>query len=366
MSVPLLDLKAQYATIETEIRAALDRVLASQVFIMGPEVEACEREVAAYCGARHGIGVSSGTDALLVGLMALEVGPGDEVIVPTYSFFATAGAVARLGAKPVFIDIDPATFNIDPEACARAVTPRTKAIIPVHLFGQCADMDAILEIGRRHAIPVIEDAAQAIGAGHGGRRAGSLGTLGCFSFFPSKNLGAFGDGGMVTTNDDSLAERLRVLRVHGAKPKYHHHLVGGNFRLDALQAAVVRVKLGHLESWSAARQANARLYDELLDGIPGLVRPARTGHRHIFNQYVIRTPRRDALMAHLKDQGIGCEVYYPVPLHRQECFRPMDGVVAPLPEAERAAVESLALPIYPELSPDQIRQVAGAISDFLA
>jgi dTDP-4-amino-4,6-dideoxygalactose transaminase len=370
MSVPLLDLKAQFASIEGDVRAAIDRVLTSQHFIMGPEVEACEREVALYSSCRHGIGVSSGTDALLVALMALDIGAGDEVITTPYSFFATAGVIARLGAKPVFVDIRPDSYNIDPERIEAAITPRTKAIMPVHLYGQCADMDPILAIAARHGLPVIEDAAQAIGAEDKGRRAGSMGTIGCFSFFPSKNLGAFGDGGMVVTNDDALAEKLRVLRVHGSKPKYFHKIVGGNFRLDALQAAVVRVKLGHLDAWTAARQRNAALYDVKLaeSGVTakGLALPAVCRNRHIFNQYVLRTERRDELQARLKERGIGTEIYYPQPLHLQECFAGLGYGIGDMPQAEAAAKQTLALPIYPELTVAQIDEVVGAVSEALA
>lgn len=365
MTVPLLDLKAQFTAIEGEIRAAMDRVLASQHFIMGPELEACEAEISAYSGARHGIGVSSGTDALLIALMALNIGPGDEVVTTTYSFFATAGVIARLGARPVFVDMDTSSFNIDPNLVEAAITSRTRAIMPVHLFGRTADMGALLAIAQRHDIPVIEDAAQAIGAEWDGRRAGSLGRMGCFSFFPSKNLGAFGDGGMVVTNDDDLAERLRVLRVHGGKPKYHHAVVGGNFRLDALQAAVVRVKLRHLDAWTQARQANAARYRSRLTGIDGLTLPETGPYRHVFNQFVIRTERRAQLAAHLKQAGIGTEVYYPVPLHRQDCFAHLGYAKGSLPLAETVAADSLALPIYPELSAAQTDEVADSIRDFL-
>ncbi len=367
MAVPLLDLKAQFAPIEGDIRAAMDRVLASQHFIMGPEVEGLEHEVAAYCGARHGIGVSSGTDALLVALMALGIGLGDEVVTTPYSFFATAGAIVRLGATPVFVDIDPDTYNIDPTLIEAAITPATKAILPVHLFGQCADMVAIRAIAARHGLPVIEDAAQAIGSEDaGGGRAGTLGTMACFSFFPSKNLGGFGDGGMVVTNDDALAERLRVLRVHGSKPKYHHAVVGGNFRLDALQAAVLRVKLTQLDAWTAGRQRNAGVYDQAFAGISSdlLSTPAVRQPRHIFNQYVVRTPRRDALMAHLRQAGIGCEVYYPGPLHLQPCFADLGYGAGGLPQAEAAARETVALPIYPELTATQLAEVVVAVTDF--
>jgi dTDP-4-amino-4,6-dideoxygalactose transaminase len=375
--VPLLDLSAQYAPLREEILAALARVADSQQFILGAEVEAFEREIAATIGVRHAIGVSSGTDAILAALMALETGPGDEVVVPTYSFFATAGCVARLGATPRLIDIDPVTFNIDPASIERAVTPRTRAIMPIHLFGLCADMGPILDLARRRGIPVIEDAAQAIGAvwpepsgssRPGTHQAGTMGTLACFSFFPSKNLGAFGDGGLITTNDDALAHRVRLLRNHGAEPKYFHKIIGGNFRLDAIQATVLRVKLPHLARWTDARRTNAAryraLFDEAkLDGIIGLPsEPA--GRRHIYNQFVIRAPRRDALRAHLDAAGVGTEIYYPVPFHLQECFAHLGHRRSDFPHAERAAFETLALPIYGELTETQQRHVVGAIADY--
>lgn len=365
--VPLLDLKAQFATIESEVRAAMDRVLASQHFILGPEVEALEREVAAYSQCQYGIGVSSGTDALLVSLMAIDLQPGDEVITTPYTFFATAGSIARLGAKPVFVDIDPATYNIDPAGIEAVITPRTKAILPVHLFGQMADMDPILAIAERHGLYVIEDAAQAIGAEYKGRRAGSVGHLGCFSFFPSKNLGGFGDGGMVVTNDPGLADKVRLLRGHGARPKYYHKVVGGNFRLDALQAAVLRVKLKYLDEWTAARQRNAERYRRLFAeaGVDiGLPHDAGYG-RHIYNQFVIRSKRRDALMAHLKAQQIGTEIYYPVPLHLQECFAELGYRKGDFPASEQAAEETLAIPVYPELELTQIEAVVASIQNFV-
>lgn len=364
--VPLLDLKAQYAAIREEVCAAMDRVVESQHFIMGPEVKALEEEVAAYSQCRYGIGVSSGTDALLVSLMAIGIQPGDEVITTPYTFFATAGSVARLGARPVFVDIDPRTYNIDPALIEGAVTERTRAIMPVHLFGQMADMAPIMEIARRHDLYVIEDAAQAIGAEYKGRRAGSIGHLGCFSFFPSKNLGAFGDGGMVVTNDPELAKRVDLLRKHGAEPKYHHKLIGGNFRLDALQAAVLRVKLRHLDGWTAARQRNAALYRELFAATGAPVElPYAAGHgRHIYNQFVIRSRRRDELMAHLRERQIGTEVYYPVPMHLQECFAHVDLARVKAPESETAARETVALPIYPELSEEMIMVVTDAVRGF--
>lgn len=393
MQVPLLDLKAQYASIREEVREALDRVVESQYFILGPEVDALEREVAAYCRSPFGIGVSSGTDALLAALMAVGVQPGDEVITPTYTFFATAGSVARLGAKPVFADIDPLTFNLCPKSAESAVTSRTKAVIPVHLFGLMADMDAIMDVARRHGLPVIEDAAQAIGSESRGLRAGSLGDMGCFSFFPSKNLGGFGDGGLITCQDEELAERLRCLRNHGFSPKYHNKLLGGNFRLDALQAAILRVKLKRLDDWTRGRQANAVRYRELfaeaglaiaaedveclrggcrdragciLANRPrGVVLPVEVaGNRHIFNQFVIRCPSRDGLMAHLKSKGIGCEIYYPVPMHLQECFQALGHRCGEFPASECAARTSLALPIYPELTEEMQRAVVHAVAEF--
>jgi dTDP-4-amino-4,6-dideoxygalactose transaminase len=358
-AIPLLDLKAQYASIRNEVREAVDRVMDSQQFILGPEVEALEREVAEYCNCRHAIGVSSGTDALLVVLMALDLRPGDEVITSSYSFFATAGAIARLGATPVFVDIDAATFNIDPADIESRITPRTRAILPVHLFGQMADMNAILEIAARNKLPVIEDAAQAIGAERNGHRAGSVGDAGCLSFFPSKNLGGAGDGGMVTTNNEELAERVGMLRNHGFKTKYYNELLGGNFRLDALQAAVLRVKLRHLDHWTAGRQKNAAEYRQVLP--PGVGLPAEVTGRHVYNQFVIRHPRRDALIEHLKAQQIGCEIYYPVPLHLQKCFASPGHHDGEFPVSEQAAKETLALPIYPELTKEMIHCIACAI-----
>ena len=365
----LLDLKAQYATIRAEVDAAMHAVVESQHFIGGPEVEALESEVAAYSQCAHGIGMSSGTDALLAALMAIEVRPGDEVITTPYSFFATAGVIHRLGARPVFVDIDPQTYNIDPALIAAAITPRTRAIMPVHLYGQMADMDPIMELARSHNLIVIEDAAQAIGAEYKGRRAGAVGHIGCFSFFPSKNLGGFGDGGMCVTNDAALAERLRLLRNHGAKPKYYHKFVGGNFRLDALQAAVLRVKLRYLDGWTASRQRNAETYCRLF-GEVGLttdvgielpsVAPER---RHIYNQFIIRTPQRSKLIARLKERRIGHEIYYPVPLHRQECFAELGYAEGTMPASERAASETLAIPIYPELTEDMLVSVVAACVD---
>ncbi len=365
--VPLLDLKAQYTTIRDQVQDAIERVLESQQFILGAEVEALEREIAAYSQCEFGIGMSSGTDAILVALMALDIRPGDQVVIPAYTFFATAGCVARLGAQPVFVDVDPQTFNLDPAKIKAAITPRTRALMPVHLFGQCAEMEPIVELARKHNLAIIEDAAQAIGSEYRGQRAGAMGHLGCFSFFPSKNLGGIGDGGMITTNDRALAERVRLLRNHGAHPKYYHKLIGGNFRLDAIQAAVLRVKLNYLDQWSAARQKNAARYRQLfveaqseMIGLPFEV-PDR---RHIYNQFVIRIPERDALAAYLKQNNIGTEIYYPVPLHLQECFAELGYRVGDFPESECAAKETLALPIYPELSDAQQRAVVDAIAAF--
>jgi dTDP-4-amino-4,6-dideoxygalactose transaminase len=366
MKVPLLDLQAQYATIREEVRAAIDRVCDSQHFILGPEVTALETEVAAHSEARFAIGVSSGTDALLAALMAVGVGAGDEVVTTTYSFFATAGTIARLGARPVFVDIDPTTFNLDPAQLAERVTPRTKAIMPVHLFGRCSDMDAIGAVAKAHGVPVIEDAAQAIGAlDEHGRVAGTIGAIGCLSFFPSKNLGAFGDAGAVLTNDAELAERLRILRVHGSKPKYHHHVVGGNFRIDALQAAILRVKLKYLAGWTKARRQNAERYRALFQehGVTAVTLP-EDQPGHIYNQFVIRCERRDELQRFLQECGIGTEVYYPVPLHLQECFADLGYKAGDLPVAETAARQSLALPVYPELSESAQRYVVTTIRDY--
>jgi dTDP-4-amino-4,6-dideoxygalactose transaminase len=366
MNVPLLDLTAQYASIRNEIRSAVDRVMDSQRFILGPEVEGLEREIAAYSRCAHAIGVSSGTDALLAALMVIDLKPGDEVITTPYSFFATAGAIARLGAKPVFTEIDRDTFNIDPAEIERKISGRTRAILPVHLFGQMADMTAIMEIAKRHKLLVIEDAAQAIGSERDGQRAGSAGDLACFSFFPSKNLGAFGDGGMVTTNDSDLAERVRLLRSHGFKTKYDNEILGGNFRLDEIQAAVLRVKLKYLDGWTEGRRRNAALYRQSLQNARAVELPFEIPNsRHIYNQFVIRSARRDELMAHLKEQKIGCEVYYPIPLHLQQCFHDLACRPGDFPISEAASRESLALPIYPELTAEMIQVVCRAISNSL-
>ena len=366
MKVPLLDLHAQNGPLRDEILAAIARVADSQRFIMGPEIDALERELAALLGVRHAVAVSSGTDAVLLALMAIGIDRGDEVITPTYSFFATAGCVSRLGARPVLVDIDPDTFNIHPDAVAAAITPRTKAIVPVHLFGQSADMDAILRVSARAGLPVIEDAAQAIGATYRSRPVGGMGALGCFSFFPSKNLGAFGDAGLVTTNDDALAARARLLRVHGMEPKYYHHLVGGNFRMDALQAAVLRVKAPHLAAWTDARRRNAARYRDLFvqHGIANaVILPREPQDRlHIYNQFVIRTADRDRLKSHLDAEGIGNEIYYPVPFHLQPCFADLGYRRGQFPHAERAAADSLAIPIYGELTLAQQERVVSTIA----
>ena len=364
--VPLLDLSAQYQALKTEIDAALRRVVESQQFINGPEVAALEQAVAAYCKVDHCVGVSSGTDALLAALMALDVGPGDEVITTPFSFFATAGAIVRVGARPVFADIEPRTFNLRADQVEAKVTSRTRAILPVHLFGQCADMDPILAVARKHGLAVIEDAAQAIGAEYKGRRAGGLGTIGCFSFYPSKNLGAFGDAGAVVTRDTALAGRLRCLRNHGASPKYHHRLVGGNFRLDTLQAAVLGVKLGHLDKWTAQRQQHAAFYDRAFRkaGLVGacVETPALVQSRHVFNQYVVRLAQRDAVRDFLRQHQVGTEVYYPVPLHLQTCFAFLGYRAGDFPESEAAARSTLALPIYPELTAEQQQRVVDVMA----
>jgi dTDP-4-amino-4,6-dideoxygalactose transaminase len=380
--VPLLDLAAHLAPLAAEIHAAIDEVMATQRFIMGPQVEGFERELAEYCRARFAYGVSSGTDALLAALMALDLKPGDEVITTPYSFFATAGAIARLGATPVFVDIDADSYNIDAALVERAVSPRTRGIMPVHLFGQMADMHPVLSLAKERGLWVVEDAAQAIGAEQDGRRAGTLGDVGCFSFFPSKNLGCLGDGGAVTAQDPQLAAKLDILRNHGARPKYHHAIIGANFRLDALQAAVLRVKLPHLDSWTEARQANADRYRRLfaeaglaasagggggvdaLDAAPVVLPRELPGRRHIYNQFVLRVRDRDGLLAHLRAGQVGCEVYYPVPLHLQECFAYLGHKPGDLPRAELAAEQTLAVPIYPELSDRQAERVVGLIADF--
>jgi len=385
MKVPLLDLKPQYRALKPELDAALLRVSESQYFILGPEVKALEAATAAYSGCKFGIGISSGTDALLIALMALDIGAGDEVITSPYTFFATAGTIARVGARPVFVDIDPGTFNISPDAIEKFIAGcenrdgalinrttggRVRSIMPVHLYGQMADMKRVQAIARKHSLSVIEDAAQAIGSeDETGRRACSIGDIGCLSFFPTKNLGAFGDAGMCVTNDEKLAAKLMKLRVHGMEPKYYHELIGGNFRLDEIQAAVLNVKLPHLDAWSAARARNAAFYDAAfkranLAGKVATPPPAPAGSRHIYNQYCIRTGRRDELRARLGKEGVGCEIYYPLPLHMQQCFAYLGYKPEDFPESLRASRETLALPIYPELEESQLQYVVDSIRGF--
>lgn len=375
MKVPLLDLKKQYMLIREDVLKVTEEIYESQFFILGHHVEKLEKELALYCHTKHGLGISSGTDALLIALMAAEIGSGDIVITTPYTFFATAGSISRLGAKPLFVDIDPETYNISPEGIAKKIdsmnkTDRSclKAIMPVHLYGQCADMDPILEIAGANRLTVIEDAAQAIGAEYKGRRAGEMGDFGCFSFFPSKNLGAFGDGGLVTTNSEPYYKTLTMLRNHGASPKYYHSLIGGNFRLDALQAAIVSIKLKYLDGWTKARQDNATVYRNLFSqaGLDGkIIMPLEKENRHIYNQFVIRVPdKRDRLRAFLQDSDIGTEVYYPVPLHLQKCFSFLDYRENDFPESERAALQTLALPIYPELTRIQQEYIVDRIKDF--
>jgi dTDP-4-amino-4,6-dideoxygalactose transaminase len=369
MKVPLLDLQAQYTPLREELQQAALRVMDSQQFVLGPDVRALEDEISDYTRARHAIGCASGSDALLLALMALDIKAGNEVVTTPYSFFATAAAIARVGATPVFVDIDPLTYNIAPDKLEAAITERTRAIMPVHLYGQCAQMSAIMEMSARHGLSVIEDAAQALGAEDEGKQAGTMGAIGCYSFYPSKNLGGAGDGGMMTTNDDELAERLRMLRVHGSLVKYYHPLIGINSRLDSFQAAILRVKLPHLDEWSESRRANAARYNQLFEdaglteevGLPRV----REGVSHIFNQYVIRAgARRDELIEHLKQNDIGTDIYYPVPLHLQECFSYLGHEAGDFPEAERAARETIALPIYPELNEEQQRYVVETIRGF--
>lgn len=365
--VPLLDLQAQYQPLRGALLEAVTRVCDSQRCILGDEVAALECELAGYLGVAYALGVSSGTDALVAALMALEIGAGDEVITPTFSFFASAGSVVRVGARPVFVDIDPLTYNLDIDAVARAITPRTKAIMPVHLYGQAADMTALLDVAKAHGLAVIEDAAQAIGAKDHGTAVGGLGTIGCFSFYPTKNLGAFGDGGLVTTNDPVLFERLRLLRDHGQFPKYHHAIVGGNFRLDAIQGAVLRVKLPHLAAWTEGRRRNAARYRVLfaeagLDTV--IMLPSeRPQAYHIYNQFVVQVPDRDRVRAHLTALGIGTEIYYPVPFHRQACFANLGHPLDAFPHADAAAARVLALPVFAELADSQLQQVVAALGD---
>ncbi|MGD8448381.1 MAG: DegT/DnrJ/EryC1/StrS family aminotransferase [Desulfobacterales bacterium] len=375
MKVPLLDLKEQYQSIKEEILKVTEEIFESQYFILGPRVEALEKDIAGYCSSKHALGVSSGSDAILISLMATDMGAQQTVITTPYTFFATAGSIFRTGARPIFVDIDPDTYNMSPESLESVIASMTnkereslKAVIPVHLYGQCVDMDPILKIAKEYNLFVIEDAAQAIGAEYRGRRAGSMGDFGCFSFFPTKNLGAFGDAGMVITGSDDLYDKLSVLRVHGSQPKYYHKLVGGNFRLDAFQAAVISVKLKHLDKWTQSRQENARKYRELFAtvGIDDAINlPVEKEERHIYNQFVICVKdKRDELRLFLNDAGVGTEIYYPVPMHLQECFLALDYKKGDFPVAEYAALHTLALPIYPELSDDQIAYVVEKIKDF--
>jgi dTDP-4-amino-4,6-dideoxygalactose transaminase len=366
--VPLFDLTRQWDDVQQDVRAAIEKVLATQQFILGPEVAGLEQECAAYLGVKRAIAVSSGTDALLGALMALGVGPGDEVITSPFTFFATAGVISRLHARPVFVDIDPRDYNIDPHRLAAAITPRTKAIIPVHLYGQAADMDAIGAVSG--GVPIVEDCCQSIGARYKGVATGALGAIGCFSFFPTKNLGAFGDGGLLTTNDEKLAEKLFDMRMHGMRPKYVHRFVGGNFRCDAMQAAILRVKLARLDGWIARRREGAAHYRRLFAaaGLIGTVTvPEELPDRdHTYHQYVIRAPRRDALREHMAKEKVGAEIYYPIALHQQECFADLGYTTGDFPESERATAEVLALPIFPELRADERERVAAAIAGFYA
>ena len=375
MKVPFFDLSVQFKSIEDEIKSAMDEVFQNQQFILGSKVQILEETIAQYCRSRYAIGVGSGSDALLLSLMATGIGPGDEVLLPTFTFFATAGSVSRLGATPIFVDIDQETYNIDPGKIEEKITSKTKAIIPVHLFGQCADMDPLLKIARKRQLFVIEDAAQALGAeykphpGSDGRRAGQIGDLGCFSFYPTKNLGAFGDAGMVVTNDPNLAEKIRILRVHGSQPKYFHKWIGLNSRLDTIQAAILLAKFNHLEKWTAERQKKAQryqlLFHDLLSSVKGLGLPTiQYQNRHIFHQYVIHVQERDRLKQFLSEEGIGTDIYYPVPLHLQECYSFLKYHRGDLPNSERASEEVLALPIYPELTEDQQSLVVDRIKAF--
>ncbi len=367
MKVPLLDLKAQYAPLKGEVMRAIESVVDSCHFINGPEVKELETMVAKYCGCPSAIGVSSGTDALLCVLMGLDIGSGDEVITTPFTFFATAGCIWRVGGKPVFVDIDPKTYNIDPAKIEKAITKKTKAIMPVHLFGQIADMDSIMEVAKKHNLPVIEDACQTIGATYKGKKAGTIGTAGCFSFFPSKNLGTAGDGGMIVANDAAFGEKLSILRMHGSKPKYYHQMVGGNFRLDTVHAAVLKVKLPLLDAWSEGRRKNAAAYDKALADLTCVKRPyIAPGNVSIYNQYVLRVPKRNELRDFLAKNDIGTEIYYPLSLHEQKCFLSLGHKRGDFPESEKAADETVAIPIYPELSADQIAYVAGKIKEFYA
>ena len=365
MDVPFLDLKQQYLSIKKEIDHAIATILDGCNFILGEPVKELEERIAHYCGVKHGVAVASGTDALYLSLKACGVGPGDEVITSSYSFFSSAGTIWNVGAKPVFVDIDPGTFNLDVSLVKEKITNKTKAVMPVHLFGQCADMKPLLELATDSGLAVIEDAAQAIGATYQGKSAGSMGTVGCFSFYPSKNLGAYGDGGMVVTDEVSVADKLRLLRVHGARPKYVHKIIGINSRLDTLQAAVLLVKFRYLDCWSEKRRQNAAVYDDLFKNTEIVVPKVARGNVSIYNQYVVRAPRRDAVREFLKKRGIGTDVYYPLPLHLQECFKELGYARGELPQAERASLETVAIPIYPELTAEQQEYVASAISDAL-
>ena len=366
MAIPLVDLKAQYETIKDEVNEAIREVLESQSFILGPKVAELEERIADYCDVKYGVGVASGSDALLLSLMAIGVGCGDEVITAPFTFFATAGSISLLGAKPIFVDIDPKTYNINPELIEEKITAKTRAIIPVHLYGQCADMDPILEIAGKHGAYVIEDAAQAIGAKYRDREAGSMGNLGCLSFFPTKNLGGYGDGGMILTDDEELAEKLKILRAHGSKPKYYHSVVGCNSRLDALQATILLAKLKHLDKWNEGRRQNAEIYDFLLADMDVITPHVEGFNHHIYHQYVIRVEDRDELKAFLKEEGIGTEIYYPVPLHLQECYSELGYKQGEMPVSEEAAKHVLALPIFPELTQEQQEQIVKLIGEFLS
>jgi dTDP-4-amino-4,6-dideoxygalactose transaminase len=371
LGVPLCDLHAQYYELEAALQDAVHRVLKSGQVINGPEVAGLEKEVAHYCGAGFGVGCSSGTDALLLALHALGVGPGDEVILPPFTFFATVGSVCRAGAKPVFADIDPVSCNIDPLQIENKITRNTRAIIAVHLYGQCVDMEPLWHVAERHRLPIIEDAAQAIGAAYQGKRAGTLGAIGCFSFYPSKNLGAYGDAGMVVTNDEPWAKQMACLRMHGMEPKYHHKYLGWNARLDAIQAALLRVKLPYLDRWIEGRQAAARRYDGLIDEHhlgQFLQRPlVQAQRRHVFNQYVVRVQggERDALMRHLQSEKIGCEIYYPIPLHLQPCLAHLGYGIGDFRASEDASRCVLALPMYPEITVDQQARVIRSCADYV-
>jgi dTDP-4-amino-4,6-dideoxygalactose transaminase len=364
MQVPLLDLKAQFKTIENEVMDAMGQVCTSQMLCLGPAVQEFEAAIATYCETEHAVGVSSGSDALIIALMALDIQPGDEVITTPFTFFATAGAIARLGATPVFVDVDPSSYNIDPALIESKITPKTKAIIPVHLFGQMAQMQPILDLAQKHGLKVIEDAAQAIGAGQDGKKCGALGDMGCFSFYPTKNLGAFGDGGLVTTNNADLAAKLRILRDHGQSPRYHYQMIGGNFRLDGIQGAVLSVKLKYLDQWTKGRQTNASLYNELLASCPVVTPAIEANNTTVYNQYTICAPQRDELQSFLSENQIGAAIFYPKALHLQDCFKQLQHATGDFPVTERLCAEVLSLPIYPELPREQLQHVAAKITEF--